>query len=76
MGEGQGGLFRFGGLVALLETASVRHASENSGNEIRVVHVAEPGKHLVLVAGVQVHPAVKGIAMFIEFRRIGEIRKK
>ena len=76
MGPSQCALLREGGLVALLETAAVGHATENAGNELRVVHEAEAVEQLVLVAEVEVHPGVKGVAVFAEqFRGIGEIGK-
>ena len=37
-----------GGLIALLETAAVRHATENPWNELRIIHVAEAEENLVL----------------------------
>ena len=48
MGPGQCALLRERSLVALLETAAVSYATENSGNELGVVHVAEAVEQLVL----------------------------
>ena len=64
-------------LIALLEGAAVCHPAEDTGNELRVVHIAESEEDLILVAHIGVHANVKGVAVFIELRRsrvIGEQR--
>jgi hypothetical protein len=60
----------------LLETASVRHASENSGNELGVVHVAEAGRNIWFLSLKSKSTRVsKALRCSNEFRGIGEIRK-
>ena len=76
MGPSQRALLRQRGLWTFLETAAVGHASENAGDELRVIHEAESGKHLVLVAEVEVQPGVKGVAVFADGRRSREVREK
>ncbi len=73
MGPGQGALLRQCGLRTFLETAAVSHAPEDAGDELRVVHIAEAVEDLVLVAEVEVHPGVKGVAIFADRRRSGEV---
>ena len=53
MGIGQCALLRQGSLVALLETAAISYATENSGDELGIVHIAEAVKQLVLFAEVE-----------------------
>ena len=69
VGPGQCALLRQGGLRTLLETAAIRHAPENAGNELRVVHIAEAVEDLVLVAEVEVQSGIKGVAVFADRRR-------
>ena len=66
MGLGQSTLLSQRGLVALLESAAVRYASENSGNELRVIHIAEAVEHLILLAEIDVQPGIKGVAVFVQ----------
>ena len=68
MGPDQCTLLSQRGLIALLETAAVRHASENAWNELRVIHEAESVEHLILFAEIDVQPAVKGVAVFRQIR--------
>ena len=76
MGPGQCALLCQRGLRTFLETATISYAPENAGDELRVVHVAESGKHLVLVAEVEVQPGIKGVAIFADRRRSREVRGK
>ena len=57
---------------AFLETATISHAPENSGNELRIVHVAEAIEDLILVAQVEVQPGVKSVAVFADSRRVAK----
>ena len=41
VGTNQRTLLGHRGLIALLETAAVRHATENAWNQLRIVHEAE-----------------------------------
>ena len=41
-------------LIALLEAASVRDATENGGNELRVVYIAKPKEQRVLLTKIDV----------------------
>ena len=75
MGPGQCALLRQGGLVALLETATVCDATEDAGNKLRIVDVAESVEHLIFVAEVEVQPGVESVSVFVKFRRIREIRE-
>ena len=59
---------RQGRLVALLKTATIRHATENAGNKLRVVDVAESVEDLIFVAEVNVQPAIKSVSVFVKFR--------
>ena len=74
MGPSQGALLSQCGLVSLLESTPIRYASEDSGNELRVIHIAEPGEDLILLAEIEVETSVKSLAQFGEFWRVGEIR--
>ena len=76
MGVSQCALLRQRGLVALLETAAVSYATENSGDELGIVHVAEAVEQLVLFAEVDVHPGIKRVAALIQFGRVSVIRKE
>ena len=69
-------LLRVRGLIALLEAAAVGDAAENAGNELRVVHQAEPEEQLVLVVEVDIHAGIEGVAMLKQLRRIGEVGEK
>ena len=69
MGPSQRALLRQCGLIALLETSAVRNAPEDAGNELRVVHQAEAVEELILVAEIEVQPAVKSVAVFVDFWR-------
>src|SRR6516225_8328005 len=62
-------------LVTLLETTAVRYASENPWNELWIVDQAKPEEQRVASAEINVQTAVKGVAIFLEFRRICKIRK-
>ena len=73
---GQCALLRQRGLRTFLETAAVGYAPENSGDELRIVHIAEAVEDLILVAQVEVQPGVKGVAVFADRRRSREIRRK
>ena len=61
---------------ALLESATVRDTGEQAGDELGIVHVAEPEEDLILIANVGIHADVKGIAMFIELWRSRVIREE
>ncbi len=76
MGPGQGALLRVRGLVALLEAATVSYATENSGDELGIVHQAEAVEQLVLGAEVQVQPGIERVAALIQLGRVSEIRKE
>src|SRR5258708_29408120 len=76
MGPGQRALLRQRGLRALLETASIRHAPKNAGDELRVVHVAEAVEDLILVTEVEIQAGVKGVAVFADGRRSCKIGGK
>ena len=75
MGVSQCALLRESSLVALLETAAISYAAENSGNELGIVHVAEAVEQLVLFAEVDVHPSIKRVAVLIQLGRVPVIRK-
>ena len=73
MGVGQSALLRNRCLRALLESAAIGDSSENAGNKLRIVLVAEAVEQLVLFAEVEVESGIERIAMFIQFGRIGEV---
>ena len=73
MRPGQGTLLCQCCLIALLKTAAIRHAPENSGNELWIVYITEAVKELILVTEVQVQPGVERIAVFADCRGSGEI---
>ena len=73
VGIAQRALLSVGGLIALLETAAVGHAAEDTGNELRIVDQAEAEEQLVLVVEVEVHAGIEGVAMFKQLRRSGEV---
>ena len=54
MGPGQRTLLSQCGLRTFLETATISDALEDSGDELRVVHVAETVENLILVAQIEV----------------------
>src|ERR1700686_1829197 len=76
MGVAQLALLRVCGLQALLETATIGHAPENAGDELRVVVQAESEEELILIIEIDIQPGVERAAMFKQFWRIGEIREK
>ena len=61
---GQRTLLGQGGLIALLESAAIRYASENPRNELRVVHQAEAIEQLVFLADIDVQTGIKRLAIF------------
>ncbi len=76
MGISQCALLRERSLVALLETAAISYATENSGDELGIVHIAEAIEQLVLFAEVEVHPGIKRVAALIQLGRVSVIRKE
>src|SRR6516225_1197448 len=73
VGIGQSTLLRVGGLIALLETAPIRSAPKDAGDELRIVYVAKSEKELVLLIEVNIHSRIERIAMLEEFRGVAEI---
>src|SRR5271169_531542 len=69
MRPAEGGLLSNRGLIALLESAAIRYTGEEAGDELWVVHVAEPEENLILVANIGIHADIKSVAMFIELWR-------
>src|SRR5262245_5185549 len=76
MSPRQNALLSESSLITLLETATVGHAAENAGNELRIVDQAEPKEQRVPLVEIDVQSAVKAVAIFFEFRRIREIGKQ
>src|ERR1700731_539464 len=76
MGIGESALLRESRLVALLESTAIGDAAEDSRNELRIILVAETEEQLVFVVCVEIEPRIKCIAVFVQFWRIGEVRKK
>src|SRR6516162_9954531 len=60
-------------LIALLESATIRYAPEDSRNKLRVIDPTEAGEHLVVRAEIDVATHVKGVAALVEFRRISKV---
>ena len=59
-------LLRFRSLDALLKAATVRDTAEDAGDKLRVIHIAEASKHLVLVAQIIVTANIESVAVFVE----------
>src|SRR4051812_14184326 len=62
-----------GGLRPLKESATVCHTSEDTRNELRIIHKAEPEECRVLLAKIEVQAGVEGVAILSQNRRISEI---
>ena len=73
MGPAQGTLLRICGLIPLLETAAVGDTTEDGGNKLWVIHIAESVEQRILLAEIDVHSRVKGITLLPRGRSIGEI---
>ena len=76
MGVTQSALLRVSSLGALLETATVRDATEDARNKLRIVSQAEAVEELILFVEIEVHTRIKRIAMFEKVRRIGKVSEK
>jgi hypothetical protein len=76
MGIAQSALLSNCSLRALLESSAISDSAENAGNELWIVHVAEPEEHLILLGKVEIQTGIKGIAVFKQFRGIGKIAEK
>src|ERR1700731_957251 len=74
MGPGQRALLRQGGLRTFLEAAAIGYASQNAGNELRVVYKAESVEDLILVTEGEDQAGVKSVAVLADLRRSLEVR--
>jgi hypothetical protein len=52
-------------LGALLECTAISNATENAGNELRIVDIAEPVEHLVILAEIDIEARIEGITMLV-----------
>ena len=76
VGPRQSTLFSQSGLSSFLETTAIGYAPENSGDELRIVHIAEAVEDLVLIAQVEVQAGVKSVAVFADRRRMPEVGRE
>src|SRR5262249_54503087 len=72
----QRALLRIRCLVTLGKAAAIGNPSENAGNKLRIIDVAEPVEKLVSVAEVNVHAGIEGVAVLKELGRGGEIAEE
>src|SRR5271166_3116750 len=64
------------GLIALLEGAAVRQATEDTRNELRIVLQAEPVENRIRGVEIDVQAGIKSVAMFVEFWRTFKITEE
>src|ERR1700757_5403014 len=75
MGVSQCTLLRQRCLNTLLEGATIRDTTEDAGDELRVIHVAEAEEHLIRLAKVHVHAGIEGIPMLVQGTAAGEVAR-
>ncbi len=74
MGVGKGALLRESGLAALLERSAISDAAKDSGNELRIILVAEAVEELIFVVDVEINASIEGVAVFVQLGRIRVVR--
>src|SRR5215475_39750 len=60
-------------LSSLLETSAVRHATEDAGDELRIISKAESVEELILLVDVPIQARIKRILVFEQLWRSSKV---